>query len=870
MNIVKDLTLSEDEPTARHIVGTHVDDLTQLYTGKVFIKGSLTLNNVFYDWESVKIISDSFLFDGRIPKNYWMKSFDQDFVDFTFENEVKIANLITKFINGHAITHYLRNLKEETAPVSLLFEKAVIPGHLTIQNRQNEHLLKKIAMSAVRRKEKSVITGKKTFTGVLRVDHFNSNYMDGIHLDALVKKSEKNFNFFGVKQFSKINFTNCYLHIHTPNFYVLEYNDKDLVQFFHETVNLNEDNVFDTLHFQSFASENAFVHKINGQEFGKFIDHLNVFVRPSPDEPQVLLENLYIKKDAKFLKRLYTSTVNGRYFDDYVRMCVPKYTNFTYQIGGQKKFVGNLLVNGNMYAHYVNNLNLHEFFKTRLTESGVQSIGGRWTFDEIETNYMKAKDINGVKTKFLIDKNSNDVHLNSPIFVEKVAVFGNLGANLPMSIAEMEYKIMRPEKTHYKYLNVDHNLNMESYTQQTPLFDILFSSVERESPIKKEIVVTGDVLIDNKETNFNYIYSNNMYFKDEIDFMQLLTDSLRRKPVKKQIVTGKKKFRNHFHVKNSLIAKDYLQTYALNKIDLALLNMSIYRIVNDQFAGVSGVKKFDQPLTIIDLQAVGALNNGIYAENLVYLSQMSSGISTHLNFENIVINGNLKVTTINEYSLQHFFAKRVRLTASPEEEQTVQETNGEIVFENLKIDGDLSKITSINGVSLNDIVTEISKDHQLITGRKIIKNGSLYVEGPTSALKINNVDALEAYKDTIFRKNIPNHQPIGKIHINDEVKLTNGIFLERSVNQRSVAQLFDVRVPHVDQLLPLTPAVKDQIKYLDRTHKMDENSKRFLYIDHDPTMKIVYHNPSARTSVPESYYGFRVPIEGKIVKLKKS
>lgn len=102
-NVNESLVLSDDEgdDMTQHIVGTHIDDLTQIYNGRVTIRGSLTFNNVLVsntrdnffsqpihvDTNSVdpvqqenqaKIEINNMPFDiGKVSKQFWMKSIDQ-------------------------------------------------------------------------------------------------------------------------------------------------------------------------------------------------------------------------------------------------------------------------------------------------------------------------------------------------------------------------------------------------------------------------------------------------------------------------------------------------------------------------------------------------------------------------------------------------------------------------------------------------------------------------------------------------------------------------------------------------------------------------------------------------------------------------
>lgn len=102
-NVNESLVLSDDEgdDMTQHIVGTHIDDLTQIYNGRVAIRGSLTFNNllvasnrdnffsqpIHIDTNSMdpvqqenqaKIEINNMPFDiEKVSKRFWMKSIDQ-------------------------------------------------------------------------------------------------------------------------------------------------------------------------------------------------------------------------------------------------------------------------------------------------------------------------------------------------------------------------------------------------------------------------------------------------------------------------------------------------------------------------------------------------------------------------------------------------------------------------------------------------------------------------------------------------------------------------------------------------------------------------------------------------------------------------
>lgn len=98
-NITKSLQLSdkESDEMTQHIVGTRLEDFSQIYNGRIVIKGSLSLRNVQLsnvDDDSsplapiesdpsiamppAQILIDGIPFDLQsVSQNYWMKSLDQ-------------------------------------------------------------------------------------------------------------------------------------------------------------------------------------------------------------------------------------------------------------------------------------------------------------------------------------------------------------------------------------------------------------------------------------------------------------------------------------------------------------------------------------------------------------------------------------------------------------------------------------------------------------------------------------------------------------------------------------------------------------------------------------------------------------------------
>lgn len=76
---IGDLTLAntaDDEFITKHIVGTRVEDLSQVYNGKVTIKGTLKLSNVILENPTSMFVNQE-RFGLNVADYFWMKSVDQ-------------------------------------------------------------------------------------------------------------------------------------------------------------------------------------------------------------------------------------------------------------------------------------------------------------------------------------------------------------------------------------------------------------------------------------------------------------------------------------------------------------------------------------------------------------------------------------------------------------------------------------------------------------------------------------------------------------------------------------------------------------------------------------------------------------------------
>lgn len=77
IQILESIKISDDESNLRHIFGTHFEDLQQIYSGRVFINGSLIFVNLDIDADKIFIKNSQQTIDTDFYKDFWLRNIDQ-------------------------------------------------------------------------------------------------------------------------------------------------------------------------------------------------------------------------------------------------------------------------------------------------------------------------------------------------------------------------------------------------------------------------------------------------------------------------------------------------------------------------------------------------------------------------------------------------------------------------------------------------------------------------------------------------------------------------------------------------------------------------------------------------------------------------
>lgn len=78
MNVTGSLKLSEDNVGgSHHVIGTRKEDLQQIYTGNVIIKGSLKIKDLKNNNEASEILIENTPFLTAFKDKYWLNTENQ-------------------------------------------------------------------------------------------------------------------------------------------------------------------------------------------------------------------------------------------------------------------------------------------------------------------------------------------------------------------------------------------------------------------------------------------------------------------------------------------------------------------------------------------------------------------------------------------------------------------------------------------------------------------------------------------------------------------------------------------------------------------------------------------------------------------------
>lgn len=694
------------------------------------------------------------------------------------------------------------------APVNLVFQRVNVRGSV-YPDPEFETLLTKINKESVRRGSSSVISGTKTFTGLLSVNDFTGEFDDYPTTETFVLNNNAKDKFYldCTKQFESVT-VNGNVEFGGSNLILSHFNGFNLMAFFQNAVKINQPTRLDRLAFTNVKATNLTLNQINNHSFVDIVSGLENSVGHKGN-----LNVVHINGNVN-IENLLVNTVNEINFDNYLGLLVTSHSGG--QIGGVKRFLSGLSV-VNLFVRRINSVDIGYWLENALRRDKEQVIGEQWTLSTVTINEMTANMINGLKTKELIDLSVDAIEIRSDMRIKSLDVHRNLNGEMACDINNMVFVFDNGlSKSDWNFVSVNGYVGWP-VDEASPLNEILQYAVTGSDQ-----VITGDVIFANI-TYIDEIQSTGII--NNVDVRSIFSDCL-VKNSQLQIIKGSKIFKQPISVANLVSEKD-LRTSLINNVNVVQLNNSLFRIGEGDV--VTGVKTFVKPLKMDRLIVNGLINGVVPVNDIVFVNSTTvlppiffqKPISIH---KDLIIANNL-----NGFNFNFLINNVVRKVGPP------QEITGTITFQNLVVRGD-SKISFINNIDVDDIVLKTSDSIQEIIEFKTI-TGDLYIDGPVIITTINGLEVVDAYTNSLF---LDQNMNIRKLELTNEVIVHKGLTVTQ-INDISIVPLIGWKPPTQTDLVPLWSNVGNIMNEADRLlHQNYGRSFHILYLDYASNIKVKF------------------------------
>lgn len=674
-----------------------------------------------------------------------------------------------------------------------------------------ETFLTKINKECVRRGMSTVITGTKTFSGLLSVSDFTGEFVDypAIENFVLNNDAENKFVLDCTKKFESVT-VNGNVEFGGENLILTRFNGFNLLNFFQNAVRVNRPTRLERLSFTNVKATNLTVNQINDHSFIDIVSGLESSVGHQGN-----LNAVHISGNVNVENFLVEKINEIDNFDNYLGLIVTSHSGG--QIGGVKRFLAGLSV-VNLFVRRINSIDIGYWLENALHRHKEQVIDEKWALTTVSVTEMNANVINGLKAKELIDLSVIDaIEIHSDIKMESLEVSRNLNGEMVCDVKNMAYVFdYGITKSEWNYVYVGGYASWPEADAST------INEIVRFAVTGSDQIITGDVAFTNI-TFIDEIQSTGII--NNVDVKNIFFDGL-VKSNKFQIIKGSTIFKQPFSVVNLVSEKD-LRTPIINDVNVVQLNYSIFRIGEGNV--VSGVKTFVKPLKIDRLIVDGSIN-GVPLNDIVF-ANLTTVLPPIFFHQPITILKDLIIANaLNGFNFNFLINNIIRKAGAP------QETTGMITFQNLVVRGD-TKISFINNVDINDAVFKTSDLIQEIIAFKTI-TGDVYIDGPVVITTMNGLDVVDVYTNSIF---LDQNMNLRRLEAMNEVILHKGLTVNSHINGVAISPLIGWKPPTKNDLVPLWSTVGNILNEADHfIHQNYGQSFHILYLDYASNIKIKF------------------------------
>ncbi|KAK8395748.1 hypothetical protein O3P69_005682 [Scylla paramamosain] len=738
----------------------------------------------------------------ELERRFWRKSVTQE-IDAAvhIRNAVFLGGVEGSTLNGHALTDYLRADVNQRITGRYRFEgSAEVRGNLVVaQGRRlagvdvsTLHAQVVTLDTAQTLEEEVVFSGRVTVVGDVDVQgDFLQVLSRGLRVDETIPHTG-HLNFAGGAVVGTLQVTGSDVTVASLNGLDVAAAAADLVLVDQDATITGGVRVSGNVNIRELRATGL----VDGVDVGRMMSRA---LRTSSRTPQVVSAGLVVEGDVHFARAPTLARVNGEDWATHLGNVVQ--AGQRERIEGRKLFAGGLRVAGNLQARRINGVQLGALASRILRKSSQQVISVPYTFTgDVTADDLSAGIIDGV-------------NMDKVVLLEQ-------GGELAGSVTFTE------DVTFLAGLTADTNVLDSCDFGKLQLGPTLGGS--GESVVEMPVVEIDTLVVEGK----TFLSSSASIIAHNFDLLQFLNSLVLKST--DQVITADVRFLNDVRVGEMRAAVvdgvdiEALFRQAVLRGDDVVIECDLHLSEGLQVgrlevkAGVGGVDSAGVLLNGVDLSEVQrravrrdggtyvlqgrkvftaglathrlrtATLAGVAVRDMVTVGAVSSRLPAHLVFRTpLTVLGDLWVSgLVDGVDLAHLFTERVRLDVH----QTLAATYH---FETLRIEGDFT-ISSINNVTIDDLVLRSGVARQVISGRKVLKGG-LQVNGMLQVGSLNGVDVTELNK-TIVR--VDDASAVIRVDtiFEGEVRCLAGTEVRQTVNGLDLSELAR-RVTQIQQRL---------------------------------------------------------------------
>ncbi|KAH8258937.1 hypothetical protein KR038_009459 [Drosophila bunnanda] len=784
--------------------------LQQYYTGRITIRGSLTVRNVQRDTEnSLLMLGNQSLARSELHTSFLLNQAPQHISNLTFGYaKVSTPSLNTSFLGGHPVRDHLlsggqpNSRRSSNQTLHIIFMNASVQGDILCRDYSSR--LAELSREAVRHGQETNITGHKHFQAPLTVQTLQTQHINGMPIGELILKTNPVQIFKGTKRFARLVVADE-LRVE-EHLNVSRLNGLPLEQLLGHDLRLKRLELTDTPHLKMLH-----FRRLNGLPFDDLLAKIS-----EGDEHSLLLlrKQLLIEGSVRFEKPLQLQTINGIDWDEYLGRLVRSDANA--ELRGRKSFLAGVHLSDALHTPHINNLDLSSLLDNTLLRMTPQEIGGAYSFGRMTATNVDVPQVNGISRNEFIDTRK-DVQLTGDLYVKQLTINGSLkcpsvGNEPGFGLDNLEQRVELVKQLPWRNLIVTGDALWDADAEEHSQLEYL-----RQHAVRREgnQSITGHVLL--RAPQLKSLQSKQSLPPD-LNLSDVAEDALLRwtGSNESQVITANHELLGSVRGRTVHLTKD---TYfgEVNGIDIERLNASLYRLSSGEVIAAN--------LHFLQAPTIGRLQLERPEVNRAPLGDIflqGSGQSwPRVRFRQLHVEKSLSLGSVNGMSMDYFLQHRIPLKGA------ALEVFGSLTFEQLQLGKPL--LRTINGIPLDNLVLKHSRQVQSISGAKTF-HGGVQFTGPGHVMNLNGRDLSKSYRASIFR---------------DRDYNIDSLVLDRAVFPVGLVQPQLAPVPNpramagTQETDPL-----DELQELLTAGNQSSLHRRLLYLDHDSeTLKAKWVKP---------------------------